>query len=55
MNDDDSIPTRQSLLARLKDWNDQEGWRRFFETYWRLIHSTALKAGLTQTEAEGWI
>lgn len=47
-----SIPTRQSLLERLKDLGNQEDWRRFFETYWRLIHATALKAGLTAAEAE---
>src|SRR5258705_9961178 len=47
-----SIPRRQSLLARLKDCGDQESWREFFDTYWRLIHATALKAGLTETEAQ---
>jgi RNA polymerase sigma-70 factor (ECF subfamily) len=52
MTDADSIPTRQSLLARLKDWGDQESWREFFDTYWRLIHAAACKAGLTSTEAE---
>ncbi len=52
MNDADSIPTRQSLLARLKDVGDQESWRVFFDIYWRLIHATALKAGLTETEAQ---
>ena len=52
MNDADSIPKRQSLLARLKDVGDQESWRDFFDTYWRLIHATALKAGLTDTEAQ---
>ena len=52
MNDADSIPTRQSLLARLKDVGDQESWRDFFDIYWRLIHATALKAGLTETEAQ---
>jgi RNA polymerase sigma-70 factor (ECF subfamily) len=52
VTDADSIPTRQSLLARLKDVGDQESWRDFFDTYWRLIHATALKAGLTETEAE---
>jgi RNA polymerase sigma-70 factor (ECF subfamily) len=40
------------LLSRLKDWNDQESWRVFFETYWRLIYHTALKAGLTDAEAQ---
>ena len=52
MNDADSIPTCQSLLARLKDVGDQESWREFFDIYWRLIHATALKAGLTETEAQ---
>ena len=48
----DSIPTRQSLLARLKDCADQESWREFFDAYWRLIHATALKAGLSEVEAQ---
>ena len=48
----DSIPTRESLLARLRDWGDQESWREFFDTYWRLIHAAALKAGLVEVEAQ---
>jgi len=46
------IPTRQSLLSRLKNWNDQESWQAFFDTYWGLIYSTALRAGLTDAEAQ---
>ena len=46
------IPTRQSLLSRLKDWNDQESWKLFFDTYWRLIYNTAIGAGLTGAEAQ---
>jgi RNA polymerase sigma-70 factor (ECF subfamily) len=46
------IPTRESLLSRLKDWGDQESWRQFFETYWRLIYNTAIKAGLSDAEAQ---
>ena len=46
------LPTRQSLLSRLKDWDDHESWRDFFDTYWRVIHGLALKSGLTNTEAE---
>ena len=52
MNNADSIPTRQSLLARLKDLGDEKSWSQFFEAYWRLIHATALKAGLTEVEAQ---
>lgn len=36
--DEDSIPTRKSLLGRLKDWEDQESWHVFFDTYWKLIY-----------------
>ena len=49
---DELIPTRQSLLSRLRDWNDHDGWKDFFETYWRLIYCAAIKAGLTETEAQ---
>src|SRR5438270_8205016 len=46
------IPTRQSLLSRLKDWNDQESWKVFFDTYWKLIYNAAIKAGLADAEAQ---
>jgi RNA polymerase sigma factor (sigma-70 family) len=46
------IPTRHSLLGRLKDWNDQDSWSLFFETYWKLIYTTAIKAGLSDAEAQ---
>ncbi len=49
---DASIPTRESLLGRLKDWGDQQSWRVFFDTYWRLIYGLALKCGLTDAEAQ---
>jgi len=49
---DEFIPTRQSLLSRLKDLGDQESWRVFFDTYWKLIYSTSVKAGLTDAEAQ---
>jgi len=46
------IPTRQSLLSRLRDCADQESWRVFFDSYWRLIYNAAIKAGLTDAEAQ---
>ncbi|MBI3417174.1 MAG: sigma-70 family RNA polymerase sigma factor [Verrucomicrobia bacterium] len=49
---DEFLPTRWSLLSRLKDWDDQQSWRDFFDAYWKLIYSTALKAGLTHAEAQ---
>jgi RNA polymerase sigma factor (sigma-70 family) len=52
-NDENSfLPTRESLLARLKSWDDQEGWRDFFNAYWRLIYTAAVKAGLNDSEAQ---
>lgn len=44
--------TRVSLLARLKDPADHDGWQRFFDTYARVIHALALKAGLSSSEAD---
>lgn len=49
---EDFIPTRKSLLVRLKDLGDDESWRLFFETYWGLIYRAALRAGLSHSEAE---
>jgi len=49
---DPSIQTRWSLIGRLQDWEDQRSWQEFFNTYWKLIYSVALKAGLTDVEAQ---
>src|SRR5207249_1555032 len=32
--------------------NDQVSWKVFFDTYWKLIYSSARKAGLTDDEAQ---
>jgi RNA polymerase sigma factor (sigma-70 family) len=48
----DSLPTRQSLLSRLRDCEDQQGWREFFDTYWRLIYNVARYAGLDDATAQ---
>ena len=48
----DLIPTRKSLLGRLKNWQDDETWHVFFHTYWKLIYSFAIQRGLTHQEAE---
>lgn len=52
MEREDANPTRRSLVSRLRHWDDQASWEEFFNTYWRLIYSFALKAGLTDQEAE---
>src|SRR6266567_1786107 len=46
------IPTRESLLSRLKDWEDRGSWQDFFDTYWKLIYGMARKAGLSDAEAQ---
>jgi len=56
-NKDDAImveayaKTRKSLIARLDNWEDQRTWDEFYQTYWRLIYSVAIKAGLRADEA----
>lgn len=49
---DSFLPTRQSLLLRLRDCQDQAGWREFFDAYWRLIYNVARKSGLADAEAQ---
>ena len=43
--------TRKSLIARLDNWEDQRTWDEFYKTYWKLIYSVAMKAGLRSEEA----
>ncbi len=43
--------TRKSLIERLDNWEDQKTWNEFYQTYWRLIYSVAIKAGLRPEEA----
>ena len=52
MPTDTFIPTRPSLLARLKDGGEQAGWQEFLDTYGRLIRGAALKSGLSEEEAD---
>jgi RNA polymerase sigma-70 factor (ECF subfamily) len=47
-----AIPTRYSLLSRLQNREDQDSWKDFFETYWKLIYAMAIKSGLTESEAQ---
>ena len=48
----DSVPlTRHSLLSRLRDWQDQEGWQ-IIQHLWQIIYNVARKAGLNEVEAQ---
>ena len=49
---DEILPTRASLLHRLKDWRDQASWQQFFDIYWKLIYGVARQSGLNDTEAQ---
>jgi RNA polymerase sigma-70 factor (ECF subfamily) len=49
---DDPAATRSSLVRRLQDWEDQGSWQEFFDTYWKLIYAVAIKAGLSDVEAQ---
>lgn len=49
---DEFLPTRHSLLERLKRWDDQQSWREFFDKYWELLYRTAIKSGLNDSEAQ---
>lgn len=43
--------TRRSLILKLANWQDQRSWDEFYRTYWRLIYSVAIQAGLHEQEA----
>jgi len=49
---DTFLPTRQSLLSRLRNVQDERGWQEFFDRYWRLIYNVARRSGLADAEAQ---
>ena len=49
---DDSLLTRRTLLSRLRNLDDQESWRTFFDLYWRLLYNVARKSGLDDVGAQ---
>jgi RNA polymerase sigma-70 factor (ECF subfamily) len=51
-NPSDFLPTRSSLLQRLKAWDNDADWKEFFDTYQRSIHGLAMKCGLSHAEAQ---
>jgi RNA polymerase sigma factor (sigma-70 family) len=48
----ESHPTRSSLLRRVKNPEDEVSWREFYDLYAKVVLRFALKAGLTEDEAE---
>ena len=51
-NEPSSIQTRPSLLYRPKEGDDVESWQEFYRVYGKLARDFAIKAGLTDTEAD---
>src|SRR5882672_4397959 len=49
---EDSLLTRRTLLSRLRNLDDQESWRTFFNLYWRLLYNVARKSGLDDGSAQ---
>lgn len=52
MNTDEPLPTRASLLNRLKDADDHRSWEEFHRMYRGLLVGTARRAGLNEHETE---
>ena len=48
----ESPETRQSLIVRLKDRDDQEAWGEFLEIYRPLVYRLAVAKGLQHADAE---
>lgn len=44
--------TSAALINRVKDLDDEEGWKQFFDRYRRLVMSIGRRHGLTEWEAE---
>ena len=49
---DDSIPTRATLLRRLQEFEGEQGWQEFFDIYWLFIFRNAMVDGLNEADAE---
>jgi RNA polymerase sigma factor (sigma-70 family) len=52
MNEPHRRDTRSSVIGRVRNPDDRAGWQTFFELYGSLIHGQAIKAGLTNDEAQ---
>ena len=50
--DEGLLPTRATLLERVKDPGDQASWREFHDLYRPLVLAVARRAGLAEDEAE---
>ncbi len=49
---DDIRTTRQTLIQRLKDTENDEAWKEFYDFYWQLITGWARRFGCSPTKAD---
>ncbi len=52
MTDTDSLPTRASLLSRVRQPQNHPGWEEFYTRYRGLIYRLARRGGLSESEAQ---
>lgn len=52
IDDEELIPTRRTLLGRLKRVEDHASWSEFFEKYWRLVYCVCQRCGLNEQDAQ---
>jgi RNA polymerase sigma factor (sigma-70 family) len=52
MTTDEPLPTRASLLKRLRDSNDSQSWEEFHRIYRGLLTGVARRGGLNEHEAD---
>ncbi|MEM7146027.1 MAG: sigma-70 family RNA polymerase sigma factor [Verrucomicrobiota bacterium] len=45
------LKTRKSLIERLDNWEDRQGWNEFYQIYSQFLFRVARKAGLSDQEA----
>ncbi len=47
-----SLRTRQTLLVRVRDWDDTASWKEFYTLYRKLVFGLARRSGLPHADAE---
>lgn len=52
LNSEIDPKTRRSLLTRLRDAEDHESWRAFFDLYWQMLYRVARRTGLGDADAQ---
>ncbi len=50
--DEPLLPTRRTLLSRLRQWNDDASWQEFFDSYWKLIYGVCRRSDLDDRQAQ---